>query len=57
MIGWSKYLNRQQVDMIRLFVVEQARTLNSKKLSLIETRESFLQRYLMPARIPSRIRR
>jgi mono/diheme cytochrome c family protein len=27
MIGWSKYLNRQQVDRIRLFVVEQARTL------------------------------
>jgi len=27
MIGWSKYLSRQQVDMIRLFVVEQARTL------------------------------
>jgi quinohemoprotein ethanol dehydrogenase len=27
MIGWSKYLNREQVDMIRLFVVEQARTL------------------------------
>jgi hypothetical protein len=27
MIGWSKYLNREQVDRIRLFVVEQARTL------------------------------
>jgi mono/diheme cytochrome c family protein len=27
MIGWSKYLSRDQVDKIRLFVVEQARTL------------------------------
>jgi quinohemoprotein ethanol dehydrogenase len=27
MIGWSKYLNRQQVELIRQFVIEQARTL------------------------------